>query len=48
MLEKNYIITLLWAFSFTSAPAAWPSPHIAITSHKVYQIGERGHHRIFT
>ena len=33
---------LLGAFSFTSAPAAGASPHIAITSHKVYQIVEGG------
>jgi hypothetical protein len=42
MLEKNYIITLFWAFGFTSAPAAWESPHIAITSHTVNQIAKRG------
>ena len=38
MLEKNYIITLLGAFSFTYAPGVWASPRIAITSHKVNQI----------
>ena len=42
MLEKNYIITLLGAFSFTCAPCTWASPHIAITSHKVNQIVEWG------
>jgi hypothetical protein len=32
----------LWGFGFPSAPAAWASPHIAITSHKVNQIAEGG------
>jgi hypothetical protein len=32
----------LGGFGFTSAPAAWASPHIAITSHKVNQIAEGG------
>jgi len=42
MLEKNYIITLFWAFGFISAPAARASPHRAITSHKVNQIAAGG------
>ena len=36
------MITLFGAFGFTSAPATWASPRIAITSHRVNQIVKGG------
>jgi len=40
--QKEYMITLFGAFGFTSAPAVWASPRIAITSYNVNQIAKGG------
>jgi IS605 OrfB family transposase len=40
--QKNYIITLFWAFSITSAPTARASPCISITSQKANKVANGG------